>query len=123
VLPEVPATLSAMLVLRWLGAIALVPHVADKVLRPQNALGFFAAAGLPRPRIVLVAAVVTECAVATSMISGVALRLGAVLGAVFLSIAAICVLKVSRGQWLWNAGGAEYPAHLAAIFVTIAVFG
>jgi uncharacterized membrane protein YphA (DoxX/SURF4 family) len=115
--------LSAALVMRWLTAMAFVPHIVDKLLHPRNAIEFFEAAGLPAPRAMLCAAVLVEGAVVTSMMSGILPGIGAMIGAIFLAAAAICVSRVSRGKWLWNAGGAEYPAFLALTCATIAWLG
>jgi putative oxidoreductase len=115
--------------LRIMCGAFFVPHVIGKFTHRETTFGFFSAAGL-RPTILWVyMAMAIESAVALCLILGAFIPFAAATAAVFLFVAAGATLKVSKGRWLWNMGGAEYPLFwglccaLLAAFHAIADYG
>jgi len=98
-----------LVVLRIMCGAFFVPHVVGKFTQREMAFGFFEAAGL-RPVFAWVyVAIAIELTVALCLILGAFVPFAAAVAAVFLLVAAGAAFKVSKGHWLWNMGGAEYP--------------
>ncbi len=94
--------------LRLLCGAFFLPHAAAKIFAKPVTLGFFQAAGYQPAEAVMYFALVVEIAVALGLVLGIQVELFAWLGAAFMTVAGLSVLKVSRGKWLWNLGGGEY---------------
>ena len=109
-----------VVLLRIACGLFFLPHVLGKVLPPHPALGFFKAANFPRPNVVMWMAAFVETAICVCLVLGIQTRIAALLGAAVLFVAAVAVVKVSQGKWLWNLGGTEYPVFWALICLYLA---
>lgn len=108
--------------LRILCGVLFIPHVIGKFTAREAVFGFFTAAGFKPPAPFVYAAMVLEVVVAACLIFGIFTTLAAWAAATFLFIAAVAVLKVTEGKWLWNIGGAEYPVFWGLCCVIVALF-
>jgi putative oxidoreductase len=94
--------------LRITCGLFFIPHIAAKIFARSVTLGFFQAAGYRPAALFMYVALVVETAASLSLILGLFLPYMAWVAALFMLVAALSVLKVSKGQWLWNLGGCEY---------------
>ena len=94
-------------VLRLMCGAFFLPHLAAKLFHPAGPKGFFTAAGLP-PVLFLRLGIVVEIVLATGLLLNIYAQQAALGAAAFMLVAAIAVLKVTKGEWLWNKGGCEY---------------
>jgi len=102
------AMIEPMAALRILCGLFFIPHIAAKIFARPVTQGFFEAAGYRPAAAFMYLALGIEAAVAACLIGGWWVAYAAGLAAAFMLVAALSVLKVSRGQWLWNLGGCEY---------------
>lgn len=107
-------------VLRVMCGAFFLPHLAIKVFYPERPLEFFAAAGLKPGRVVLYVAMITEALFAAALICNVYTRQAAFAAAGFLLVAAAALLKVNKGEWLWNRGGPEYAVFWSLCCLLVA---
>ena len=98
-----------------------LPHAAAKIFAKPVTLGFFEVAGYRPAEAFMYVALAVEMATAIGLLLGVQIALCAWLGASFMVVAGLSVLKVSRGQWLWNLGGAEYCFFWALACAVVAL--
>lgn len=94
-------------VLRLMCGAFFLPHLAAKIFHPEGPKGFFTAAGLP-PVLFLRLGILVEIAFAAALLLNFYARQAALGAAAFMLIACLAVLKVTKGEWLWNKGGCEY---------------
>jgi len=87
--------------LRLIVGLFLIPHGVSKITFRPGPLGFFTAAGYPNPGLFVNFGIVFEFVVGLALILGVYTQIAA-----WLTVA---VFKVTKGKWLWNLGGCEYP--------------
>ncbi len=100
-----------------------VPHSIAKITEWEFSLDFFAKAGFPKPVVWQYLALAFEAALAAALILGLQLRIAGILGAAFLTIAAVACYRVSGRRWYWNFGGAEYCTFWALCCVIVAMHG
>ena len=99
--------------LRVLCGMFLVPHLVVKFRNQDFVKGFMAQAGLRPPVAWLYAAFVIEIVATIGLVLDIYARQAALLTGVFLLVAAYASWRVSKGKWMWNFGGAEYPLFWA----------
>ena len=110
-------------ILRIICGLFLIPHSVGKITSMDYSLGFFTAAGFKYPKAWLYATLVFEAVLATAMIFGIYTRYAAIVGVIFMAIAAGAVWKVSKHKWLWNLSGCEYPVFWGICFLIVAMHG
>ena len=91
----------------------LMPHGVGRITFRPGPIGFFTAAGYPNPGLFVNFGIVFEFAVGLALILGIFTAPAAWLTVAFMLVATISVFKVSKGKWLWNIGGCEYPLFWA----------
>ena len=64
-----------------------------------------------------------EAVVASCLILGIYTRYAAILGAIFLTVAAMACYRVSGRRWYWTFGGAEYCVFWGICCVIVAMHG
>lgn len=99
--------------LRVLCGAFLVPHLVVKFKNQEFVRGFMAEAGLKPPAAWLYAAFAIEIVATIGLLLDFYARYAAILAGVFLLVAAYASWRVSKGKWMWNFGGAEYPLFWA----------
>lgn len=90
-----------------------MPHAWGKATTPAGPLGFFAAAGFPKPAVFMRIALAIETVLAVALVSGFWPKVVPWFAAAFLFAASGATLRVSKGRWFWMVGGCEYPLFLA----------
>lgn len=104
---------SGMDFLRVLCGVFLLPHLVVKFQSQEFVKGFMAQAGLKPPVAWLYGAFAIEIVSSIGLVFDVYTRYAATLAGVFLLVASYASWKVSKGKWMWNFGGAEYPLFWA----------
>jgi putative oxidoreductase len=99
--------------LRVLCGAFLIPHLIVKFQSQDFVKGFFAQAGLNPPVVWLYSAFAVEIVTSIGLIFDMYTRYAAILAGVFLLVASFASWRVSKGKWMWNFGGAEYPLFWA----------
>lgn len=113
----------AALVLRLVLGVAFVAHLALKlfVFTPAGTAGFFASLGLPPALAYLT--MLGEAVAAVSLLLGIWVRLGALIGVPIL-LGAIATVHGPAGFFFTNPnGGWEYPAFWAVALIVQALLG
>lgn len=113
--------IDGMAALRVATGMFFVPHIIGKLRDPMPARAFFLQAGLPNPSGLVALAILTETLIVVGLVAGVAVFSAALLGTGFLAVAAIAVWHASNKQWMWFAGGSEYPAFWACVCAVLAI--
>jgi putative oxidoreductase len=108
-------------VLRLLCGLFLVPHLFVKFRNQDFVKGFMSKAGLNPPVAWLYGAFAVEIVAGIGLIFDIYTAYAAVLAGVFLLVAAWASWKTSEGKWMWNFGGAEYPAFWAICCFVVAL--
>jgi putative oxidoreductase len=104
---------SGMDYLRVLCGLFLLPHLVVKFQSQGFVKGFMAEAGLKPPTLWLYGAFAVEIATSIGLVFDIYTRYAAILAGVFLLVASYASWRVSKGKWMWNFGGAEYPLFWA----------
>ncbi|MHC4043395.1 Uncharacterized membrane protein YphA, DoxX/SURF4 family [Bradyrhizobium sp. Rc3b] len=102
--------------IRLLGLIcglAYIPHSVAKFTAREGVFGFFQAAGFRPVAVFVYFSLLVEIIVTVCMILGVFMSYAGALSTVFMLTAALAVIKVSHGKWMWNLGGCEYHVFWA----------
>ena len=99
--------------LRVLTGVFLVPHLVVKFQSREFVKGFMADAGLKPPIVWLYGAFAVEIVSTTGLVLDLYTQYVGVLAGVFLLVASYASWRVSKGKWMWNFGGAEYPLFWA----------
>lgn len=110
-------------ILRIMCGLFFIPHAIGKITAQEASLGFFTAAGFKPPKLFLYITMVVEWIVAVCLILGIYTTIAAYFGAAFMLVAFLATLRVSKGKWLWNLGGAEYPMFWGLCCLLVAVYG
>jgi putative oxidoreductase len=100
-----------------------IPHSIGKISEWEFSVGFFSKAGFPQPAWWTRAALLLEAVLALCLIFGLYTRHAAILGAIFLAVAALATYRVSGQRWYWNFGGAEYCTFWAICCLIVALHG
>jgi len=95
--------------LRVLCGVFLLPHLVVKFRSREFVQGFFADAGMNPPMLWLWSALAIEAVCSIGLIFDLCAHLAALLAGGFLLVASWASWRVSKGKWMWNFGGAEYP--------------
>lgn len=106
--------------LRVLCGVFLIPHLVVKFQSQDFVKGFMAEAGLKPPIVWLYGAFAVEIVAVIGLLFGIYTRYVAILTAVFLLVASYASWRVSKGKWMWNFGGAEYPLFWALCCLVVA---
>ena len=107
--------------LRIICGAFFIPHSVGKISEWKFSVGFFTKAGFPKPAWWTVAALIFEAVIATCLLFDVLTRPAAMLGAAFLTVAALACYRVSGRRWYWNFGGAEFCTFWALCCVIVAL--
>ena len=105
--------------LRLIVGLFLIPHGIAKITFRPGPLGFFTAAGYPNPGLFVNFGIVFEFVVGLALILGI--YTAAWLTVAFMLVASASVFKVTKGKWLWNLGGSEYPLFWALCAAIVAM--
>ena len=81
--------------LRIICGAFFIPHSVGKIIEWKFSVGFFAKAGFAGPEWWTRAALLFEAVVASCLILGIYTRYAAILGAIFLAVAAMACYRVS----------------------------
>jgi putative oxidoreductase len=109
--------------LRVLCGVFLLPHLVVKFQSREFVKGFFEQAGLRPPMFWLYAALAVELVTGTCLIFDCYAERAAIVTGVFLLVASWASWRVSKGKWMWNFGGAEYPLFWAICCFIVAIAG
>jgi putative oxidoreductase len=112
---------SGMDYLRVLCGAFLIPHLVVKFQSQDFVKGYFDQAGLRPPVVWLYSAFAIEIVTSIGLIFNLYARYAALLAGVFLLVASFASFKVSKGKWMWNFGGAEYPLFWAICCFVVAL--
>ena len=112
---------SGMDYLRVLCGAFLIPHLVVKFQSQNFVKGYFDQAGLRPPVVWLYSAFAIEIVTSIGLIFNLYARYAALLAGVFLLVASFASFKVSKGKWMWNFGGAEYPLFWAICCFVVAL--
>lgn len=107
--------------LRVLCGLFLLPHLVVKFQSQSFVKGFMAEAGLKPPAVWLYGAFAIEIATSIGLVFDIYTRYAAILAGVFLLVASYASWRVSKGKWMWNFGGAEYPLFWAICCFIVAL--
>jgi len=107
------------LVLRFICGFFFIPHSIGKFSAREASLSFFRTAGMKPAEAWRWAAMIIEIILAILLILGVYLNIVAWIACVYLLIAGVAVIKVTK-KWLWHIGGCEYPIFWAICCAVVA---
>lgn len=110
-------------ILRIACGLWFIPHIIGKFINRQFALDFFDKTGFRPPLFWLYAAVGIETVVAAGLVFNIETRLVALLGAVFLVVAAYGLYRFTTGDWLSKLGATRYPLLWAVCCAVVALHG
>lgn len=108
-------------VLRIICGLFLVPHLFVKFKNQDFVKGFMSNAGLRPPELWLYGAFAVEIVASIGLVLDILTFPLAVLTGIFLLVAAWASWRVSKGKWMWNFGGAEYPLFWAICCFAVAL--
>lgn len=120
ILHDLAASADGRDALRILCGAFLVPHLFVKFRNQDFVKQFMAQAGLRPPAAWLYAALAIELAASAGLLLDILTVYAAMVAAAFLGVAAWASWNVSGRKWMWNFGGAEYPAFWAAACLIVA---
>ena len=109
-------------ILRIICGLFFIPHMIGKFYEPA-ALQFFVKANFKPPAAWMYLSGLIEAFLAIGLILGLFVTYVAAVAAIHLIIAAIALYRVSKGKWIWNAGGCEFPVFWAICCVVVAMHG
>ena len=112
---------NANTVLRILCGVFLIPHLVVKFQSQDFVKGFMSDAGLKPPVLWLYGAFAVEIVASIGLIFDIYTFYAAILAGVFLLFASYASWRVSKGKWMWNFGGAEYPLFWAIVCFVVAM--
>jgi putative oxidoreductase len=98
----------AQTAVRILCGAFLLPHTVAKLSNIEKASQFFDRLGLRPSRFFVVFTAVMEVVAAFGLITGLYPRIGALLAAVILFVAAWAIAKLHGWNWRWQHPGTEY---------------
>ena len=108
-------------ILRILCGLFLLPHLYTKSMNFNFMLGIYKEWQLNPPKTWLMASLTTEIICAPLLILGIWTKYAAILCAIFLLVATWAAWRNSKGKWLWNIGGCEYPFFWAIACIVVAL--
>jgi len=107
--------------LRVICGVFLLPHLIVKFQSQEFVKGFMAEAGLKPPVVWLYSAFAIEILASIGLVFNIYTRFAALLAGIFLAVAAFASWRVSKGKWMWNFGGAEYPLFWSICCFIVAI--
>ena len=107
-------------ILRIMCGLFLIPHMVVKFQSQEFVKKFMAEAGLKPPTLWLYGAFAIETVSTIGLIFDLYVQYVAILVGVFLLVASYASWRVSKGKWMWNFGGAEYPLFWAICCLIVA---
>ena len=110
-------------ILRIICGLFLVPHLYAKATNLEFMYGLYRDFRLYPPKAWVFACMVMEVIGSVGLVFAIYARYVAILIAIFLFVAAWSVWRYSKGKWLWNIGGYEYPVFWAICCVVVAMHG
>ena len=108
-------------ILRVMCGLFLVPHLFVKFRNQDFVKGFMSQAGLHPPVAWLYGAFAVEILASIGLVLDVYTRYAAILAGMFLLVAAWASWRVSKGKWMWNFGGCEFPLFWAICCFVVAL--
>ena len=108
-------------VLRVLCGVFLIPHLIVKFQSQEFVKGFMTDAGLKPPELWLYGAFAVEIVASIGLIFDIYTFYLAIVTGIFLLFASYASWRVSKGKWMWNFGGAEYPLFWAIVCFVVAM--
>ena len=96
-------------ILRIICGAFFIPHALAKIMNRQGIFGFYTAAGFKPEGLWINAAILAEVIMAPALILGVFTQYAAAAATFFLAVAVFATYRASKGRWLWNLGGVDYP--------------
>lgn len=109
----------AQTVVRILCGAFLLPHTVAKLSNIEGASGTFEKLGLRPARFFVVFTSTMELIAAFGLISGLYPRLGALIAATVLVVAAWAIAKLHGPKWRWQHPGVEYMLFWAAVCLCV----
>jgi putative oxidoreductase len=110
-------------ILRIVCGLFLVPHLYAKATNIELMVGVYRDFRLYPPRAWIFSCMAMEVVGSIGLVFAIYTRYVAILIAAFLFVAAWAVWRYSKGKWLWNIGGYEYPVFWAICCVVVAMHG
>ncbi|WP_158814723.1 DoxX family protein [Methylocapsa sp. S129] len=107
-------------VLRVACGAFLIPHIWGKLQFPPPLVVFFEQAGLRPARAFMILASIIEAIAAAALILNLFTPIAALLAAIMLVIATICLYRVRGFLWIWNSGGFEFPLFWTIVSLVVA---
>jgi putative oxidoreductase len=105
----------AVTVVRMLCGAFLLPHTIAKLRNIDKASLLFDKIGFRPPRFFVVFTATMEFIAAVGLISGYYPRIGALIAAVILVVAAYAIWRIHGPNWRWQHPGVEYMLFWAAV--------
>jgi putative oxidoreductase len=111
--------IDAQTAVRILCGAFLLPHTVAKLSNIERASQFFDKLGFRPAKFFVVVTAAMELVAAFGLISGLYPRLGALIAAAILIIAAYAIAKLHGLKWRWQHPGVEYMLFWAAVCLCV----
>lgn len=112
-------SIDAQTAVRILCGAFLLPHTVAKLSNIERASQFFDKLGFRPPSFFVVLTAVMELVAAFGLISGLYPRLGALIAAAVLIVAAYAIATLHGLKWRWQHPGIEYMLFWAAVCLCV----
>lgn len=110
-------------ILRIICGLFLVPHLIAKATNLEVMVGVYRDFRLYPPKAWIFSCMFMEVIGSIGLVFAIYTRYVAILVAIFLFVAAWSVWRYSKGKWLWNIGGYEYPVFWGICCIVVAMHG
>lgn len=120
-MPPSPADfgLDARTAISALCGLFLLPHTIAKVRNIERASQLFKKINFVPPRFFVVLTALLEMVAGFGLISGLYPRIGALIAATILVVAAYAIARLHGLSWRWQHPGIEYMLFWAAIVLSV----
>ena len=108
-------------ILRIICGLFFIPHIVAKLTQRAGIFGFYSAAGFKPEGLWINAAIAAELIMTPCLVLGIFTQYAAAAAAFFLVVACLATYRASKGRWMWNFGGIEYPLFWAICCVIVAM--
>jgi putative oxidoreductase len=115
-------SIDATTVLRVLCGAYFLPHTFAKLRNIDKAAEFFAKIGFRPPRFFVVLTAAMEAVAAVGLVFNLYPRLGALIAATILIVAAWAQAKINGLAWRWQFLGVEYMLFWALVCLAVGFF-
>jgi len=112
-------TIDAKTAVRVLCGVFLLPHTIAKLSNIDKAAEFFGKIGFRPPRFFVVLTSTMEAVAAVGLVFNLYPRLGALIAATILFVAAWAQAKVNDLSWRWQFLGVEYMLFWALVCLAV----